>query len=102
MNTVEGAMVFTSLAVTVGLLLAGFSTVASRSEAESLARDAARIEAMGGDGAAFVKAREAEANVSIGRTTIGGQDAVTVSVGLSASLFDVNANASIAAEPADP
>ncbi len=68
MNTVEGAMVFTSLAVTVGLLLAGFSTVASRSAAESLARDAARVEALGGNGSGFVSARHTGDQVDAQRT----------------------------------
>ena len=94
MNTVEGAMVFTSLAITVGLLVAGFSTVASRTVAESLARDAARVEAMGGDGPAFAQARHSGAQVD-------GQEAVTVSVEVPAALFDVEGHASIAVEPTD-
>lgn len=101
MNTVEGAMVFTSLAVTVGLLLAGFSTVASRSAAESLARDAARVEALGGNGGSFVAAKHPGAQVDVQRTSIGGQDAVTVSVHVPARLFDVTGQASIAVEPSD-
>ena len=101
MNTVEGAMVFTSLAITVGLLVAGFSNVASRTVAESLARDAARVEAMGGDGPAFAQARHSGAQVDVQRTSIGGQEAVIVSVEVPAALFDVTGHASIAVEPTD-
>lgn len=99
MNTVEGAMVFTALAATVGLLLAGFSTVASRSAAESLARDVARVEALGGDGRAVAGQREPEAQVSIAPLTVAGQDAVSVEVRRPAALFDVTASATIIVEP---
>ncbi len=92
-------MVFTALAATVGLLLAGFSTVATRSAAEALARDIARVEALGGDGRALAGDREPEAQVSIAPITVAGHDAVSVEVRQQAALFDVTASATIVVEP---
>ena len=92
-------MVFTALAATVGLLLAGFSTVATRSAAEALARDIARVEALGGDGRALAGDREPEAQVSIAPITVAGYDAVSVEVRQPAALFDVTASATIVVEP---
>lgn len=99
MNTVEASMVFTALAATVGLLLGGFSTVATRSAVESIARDAARVEALGGDGAAYARARRPESRVSVHATNVAGQDAVRVSVTQKAVLFDVSAEAVVVSEP---
>lgn len=101
MSTIEGAMVLTSLAVTAGMLLAGFSTVAQHSAAGSLARDAARMEAIGGSGSGLVTAREPEASVDIRRFSVGGQDAVEVTVGMPSVLFDVTNTATVVAEPTD-
>ncbi|QNH96701.1 hypothetical protein [Corynebacterium anserum] len=99
MNTVEASMVFTALAATVGILLGGFSTVATRSTVESLARDAARIEALGGDGAAYVRTRSPEARVGKQAVNIAGQQAIEVRVSHKAVMFDVTAHATVIAEP---
>ena len=47
MNTVEGASVLTAIAVTVGLLVAGLSTLATSMAAHSSARAVARMAALG-------------------------------------------------------
>lgn len=99
MNTVEGAVVFASLAVTTGVLLAGFGTVSAHSAAQSIARDAARSQALGADGRALALARFPEATVSVNPVVVAGQQAVTVSVELPAPLFDVTATATVLAEP---
>lgn len=99
MNTIEGAMVFTALTLTAGILTGGFITLAQHSSATSMARDAARAEALGHDGAQLVAARDASAHSSISHTTIGGVEAVQVQVTKDAALFRVTATAVTVAEP---
>lgn len=99
MNSVEGAMVFASLAITVGLILAGFSTVATHATARSLARDAARVESLGGDGRAYATARDSRAEVSVHHERIAGEDAISVTVSLPAALMGVSTTAVTLAEP---
>lgn len=99
MNTIEGAMVFTALTLTAGVLTGGIITLAQHASAISLARDAARAEAMGHDGAGLVASRDAAAHSSISHTTIGGVEAIQVEVTKDAALFTVTATAVTVAEP---
>ena len=99
MNTVEGASVFTALAVTVGLIIAGFSTVAAAGAASSLARDVARVQALGGDGQALAAQRNPQAQVQVTQVTLAGQPAIAVDVRIDAPLRDATAHAEVIAEP---
>lgn len=99
MNTVEGASVLTAIAVTVGLLVAGLSTLATSMAAYSSARDVARMAALGvGDGE--LTGREGE-TVEITRKPVGETpwSMVTVRLTKQAPLFDVTVEESILEEP---
>ena len=99
MNTVEGALVLSALTLTAGVLTGGIITLAQHAGATSLARDAARAEALGEDGRAVVASRDGDAQVSIASQPLGGMDGVRVSVTKSAALFDVTASAVTVVEP---
>ena len=101
MNTVEGASVLTAIAVTVGLLVAGLSTLATSMAAHSSARDVARMAALGvADGE--LTSREGE-TVEITRSPVGETpwSVVTVRLTKEAPLFDVTVEESILEEPND-
>lgn len=102
MNTIEGAIVLSALVLTSGVMVGGIVAVAQHSSAASLARDAARAEAIGHDGARLVASRDSTAQVSINSTTVGGVESVQVEVTKPTSLFDVTASAVTMKEPEDP
>lgn len=99
MNTVEGASVLTAIAVTVGLLVAGLSTLATSMAAYSSARDVARMAALGVGGGELT-GREGE-TVEITRKPVGETpwSMVTVRLTKQAPLFDVTVEESILEEP---
>ncbi|KAB3522643.1 hypothetical protein GC425_05455 [Corynebacterium sp. zg254] len=99
MNTIEGAVVLSALTLTAGTLVGGFITLAQHAAVTSLARDAARAEALGNNGTAVVAARSPDARVTVSATTVGDLEAVRVQVTRHAALFDVHGEAVTITEP---
>lgn len=99
MNTVEGASVLTAIAVTVGLLVAGLSTLAANTAAHSSARDVARLAALGVPEGKLPRA-EGE-SVAVSREPVGdtGWSKVTVTLTRDAPLFSITVEESILEEP---
>src|SRR5699024_4484028 len=99
MNTVEGACVLTAIAVTVGLLVAGLSTLATSMAAYSSARDVARMAALGVGGGELT-GREG-GTVASTRKRVGQTpwSMVTVRRAKQARLFDVTVEESLLEEP---
>ncbi|WP_417288373.1 TadE family type IV pilus minor pilin [Corynebacterium variabile] len=104
--TVEAAIMFTALTVVVGLVVAGFVTVASYLGVVDLARDAARAAALDpgnatGAASSVVSSVDADAQVSVSGGGGAGTDLITVQVTRPGHLFDLSATAVIVAEPSE-
>lgn len=103
MNTIEGAMVLSAIAVTAGALAAGLVTLSTSMSAQSTARDVSRIAALGDEDAAIRLAQQAGGRAEISRQAVDGSDwaMLTVRFTTDAPLFDVTAEQSILEEPRD-
>jgi len=101
MNTVEGAMVLTALALTAGMIVAGLSTLSVSMAAHATARDVARLAAVAEHRAAEHKATTDGGIAQFSREPIAGTEwqKVTVNYQKKAPLFTITAEESILAEP---
>lgn len=106
MNTVEGALVMTALATLLAGCIAALITLGMAMSVTDLARDAARVEALGGDAADYISSvkgnTSADVSVSHHRIEAGTEEDIvvaTVTISTRAPLMTVQRSASVVVEP---